>query len=259
MKIGICVESTGLSLRSALPQAARWSVGGVQIDAVGDLAPDRLTGTARRELRNLLKTYNLELTAVNCPLRWAIDVPDNQQARIDYIRDAMTLAFDLGPRIVVVQCPQLPSESEPVRAGLLKDALLAFGTHGDRIGTLVALEIGFDPGEKIRDYLNGFDVGSLAVNYDPANMLLQGHDPIKNVLPLTGKIVHTHARDVRMGTVSRSAQEVPVGAGDIDWMSYIGTLAAIEYKGWVVVERQTGDDRLRDIAGGVAFLRRFVF
>ncbi len=79
------------------------------------------------------------------------------------------------------------------------------------------------------------------------------------MLPLIGKIIHTHARDVRMATVSRSAQEVPVGAGDIDWMSYIGTLAAIEYKGWVVVERQTGEDRVKDMAAGVMFLRRFVF
>ena len=37
------------------------------------------------------------------------------------------------------------------------------------------------------------------------------------------------ASDVAMATVSRSVQEVRVGAGDIDWMSYIGTLAAIEY------------------------------
>ena len=51
MKLGICMESTGLSLRSALPQAARWSVGGVQIDAVGDLLPEKLTTTGRRELR----------------------------------------------------------------------------------------------------------------------------------------------------------------------------------------------------------------
>ena len=124
---------------------------------------------------------------------------------------------------------------------------------------MVALEVGFDPTDKVRDYLNGFDVGSLAVNYDPANLLVHGHDPIKSLFPLIGKIIHTHARDVRMATVSRSAQEVPVGAGDIDWMSYIGTLAAIEYTGWVVVERQTGEDRLKDLAAGVAFLRRFVF
>ena len=36
-------------------------------------------------------------------MRWGIDVAENQQARIEYIRDAMMLAFDLGPRIVVVQ------------------------------------------------------------------------------------------------------------------------------------------------------------
>ena len=53
---------------------------GVQVDAVGDLSPDRLTETGRRELKNLLRTYDQELTALNCPLRRGLDVPENQQA-----------------------------------------------------------------------------------------------------------------------------------------------------------------------------------
>ena len=43
MKIGIRLESLGLPLRSALSQAAQMGVKGVQIDSVGELAPERLT------------------------------------------------------------------------------------------------------------------------------------------------------------------------------------------------------------------------
>ena len=49
---------------------------------------------------------------------------------------------------------------------------------------MLALEIGFDPGEKVRDYLAGFDTGSLKVTYDPANFLIHGHDPVANLHPL---------------------------------------------------------------------------
>ena len=69
MKIGVVLESMGLSFRQGLPQAARMGAAGVQVDAAGDLAPDRLTETARRELKNLLRTYAQDLTALNCPLR----------------------------------------------------------------------------------------------------------------------------------------------------------------------------------------------
>src|SRR5262245_14135738 len=129
MKIGIVLESMGLPVRSGLPQAAKMGAGGVQVDAAGDLAPDRLTETGRREIKNLLRTYAQELTALNCPLRRGLDVPENQQPRLDYVRGAMSLAFELGPRVVVAPLPKLPGEAELERARLLREALLDLGRH----------------------------------------------------------------------------------------------------------------------------------
>ena len=51
---------------------------------------------------------------------------------------------------------------------------------------------------------------------------------------------------------------MPLGHGDIDWMHYLGVLEEIEYRGWLTVERESGDDRVADVAAGVAFLRRLV-
>jgi L-ribulose-5-phosphate 3-epimerase len=258
MKIGIVAESTGLPLRQALAAAARMAAAGVQLDSAGDLSPDRLSESGRRELRNHFRTYNLALTALNAPLRRGLDVADDQQARIEHVRKVMTLAYELGARIAIAPCPRLPDETEVSRAQLLREALLALGSHGDRVGTTLALEIGLDSGERVRDYLAGFDVGSLGVNYDPANMLLNGHDPVQNLTPLRDHIAHTHARDARATTVSGVAQEVPLGAGDVDWLTYVAALAGLEYRGWVVVERQTGAPRLADVETGVKFLKRLI-
>ena len=88
-KLGIVLETTGLPVRRALQEASRLGVSGVQIDAVGDLAPDRLSDTGRREFRTLLKSYNLELSALNCPLRRGLDVAENLQPRIEHIRKVL--------------------------------------------------------------------------------------------------------------------------------------------------------------------------
>jgi sugar phosphate isomerase/epimerase len=259
MRLGVVLESMGLPLRQGLPQAARLGVGGLQVDAWGDLAPDRLTDTGRRELRNLLRTYNQQLTALNLPFRRGLDDPEGQQARIDYARKALSLAFDLGPRVVVVQCPKLPSEKDPERANRLREALADLGRHGDRVGAVLALEIGLDPPEAVAAYLDRFDVGSLKVNYDPANLLVNGFDPVKGVIPLHRYIAHTHARDARRSTVSRGAQETALGAGDVDWLSYVASLTAVEYRGWLTVEREApAADRLADVERAVAFLRRML-
>src|SRR5262245_14345062 len=256
MKIGIVLESMGLPLRQGLPQAAKLGVAGIQADATGDLSPDRLTDTGRRELKNLLRTYNQQLTALNCRFRRGIDAPESQQAKIDYVRKVMSLAFDLGPRTVIVQLPKLPGEGEEVRANLLREALTDLGRHGDRVGSELALEIGLDPPEAVAAYLDPFDVGSLKVDYDPANLLVNGFDPVKGIIPLHRRVAHVHARDARKVSVSQGAQEVSIGAGDVDWLSFVASLVSVEYRGWLTIRRQTGQDRLKDIERGVAFLRR---
>jgi len=258
MQIGVNLSSMDLPLRQALTAASRLGIRGVSFDVGGDLSPERLTDTGRRELRNLLKTHALELTALNCALRHGLDVFENQNTRIDYVRRVMDLAFELGPRCVIVPCPQLANDAESPQGKCLRDAFLDLGLYGDRIGTTVALEIGFDPTDKFREYLNTFDVGSLGVNYDPANLLLHGYDPVKSLLPLEGKILQVTARDARRATVNLTGAETPLGAGDIEWLGFVGTLTAIEYRGWMTVKRDAGSNRLNDLAAGVSFLRRVI-
>jgi L-ribulose-5-phosphate 3-epimerase len=258
MKIGIVLESMGLPLRQGLPAAARLGVAGLQVSATGDLGPDRLTDTGRRELKNLLRTYNQQFTALHCPFRRGLDAPENQQARIEYARRVMSLAFELGPRVVIVECPKLPGDNEADRTNRLREALADLGRHGDRVGTVLALEIGLDPPEAVAAYLDGFDIGSLRVNYDPANLLVNGFDPVKGIIPLARRIAHTQARDARRSSVSRGAQETPLGAGDIDWLGYVATLTAVEYRGWLTIEGEAPGDRLPELERAVAFLRRML-
>ena len=212
LRIGIVAESTGLALRPAIEQAAKMAADAVQVDAVGDLAPDALGETGRREFRNLLRSFNLELAALNVPLRRGLDSAEDLQQRLDHLRKVMQLAFDLGARRVVAPCPRIPDDLSTPRAQTMRESLLALGTHGDRTGTALALEIGFDSAEKVNDYLAGFDVGSLKVTFDSANFLMHGQDPVANLVPLKGRISHVHARDARSTSLSKGLQEVPLGA-----------------------------------------------
>src|SRR5262249_32543050 len=170
-----------LPLRAALMEASRLGLAGVQVDAVGELSPERLSQTGRREFRYLLQSYNLELTALGCPLRRGLDSAENQQPRIEHICNTLALSYDLGAKCVIVDGPKVP-EAVEARASLLRQALAAICSFGDRTGSVLALETGLDSGEKLAGYLSTFDTGSLGVNYDPANMLLNGFDPIQDLM-----------------------------------------------------------------------------
>ncbi len=258
LKIGIRLESLGLPLRRALSEAGRLGVAGVQVDAAGDLAPNALSETGRREFRHLLRGHNLELTALGCPLRRGLDAAENQQPRLEHIQNVLSLSFDLGPRLVIVQAGAVGEEADNPRTHILRESLQALAHYGDRVGAVLALETGLEDGAVLAAFLDHFDTGALGVNLDPANLLLHGFDPYAAVQSLGRRIVHSHAKDARQSSASRAAGEVPLGHGDIDWMKYLGTLEEVEYRGWLTIERETGENRLADVAGGVSFLRRLI-
>jgi sugar phosphate isomerase/epimerase len=258
LQIGIRLESLGLPLRRALAEAGRLGVAGVQADAVGDMAPNVLSETGRREFRHLLRAHNLELTALGCPLRRGLDCAENQQPRIEHVQKTLSLSYDLGPRKVIVQAGSITEDPENPRMHILSESLLALGSYGDRIGAVLALETGLESGSVLAAFLDCFDTGSLSVNLDPANLLLHGFDPYESVQALGRRIVHAHAKDARQASASRAAQEVPLGHGDIDWMKFLGALEEADYRGWLTIERETGENRLADVAAGVSFLRRLI-
>jgi sugar phosphate isomerase/epimerase len=175
-----------------------------------------------------------------------LDVADQQEERIDRVRKALALSYDLGSRIVIIQTGKIPEDGNDPRSFRLREALLALAQAGDRVGAVLALETGQESGQDLRRFLDGFDTETLAVNFDPANWLTA----------LQGRIVHVHAKDARLAGANRV--EVPLGAGDIEWLGLLGELEGGNYRGWLTIERESGDNRLADVAAGVAFLRRLV-
>src|SRR6516225_892427 len=160
LKLGIWLESLGLPLRHALQQAGRLGVAGVQVDAAGDLSPNSLSQTGRREFMHLLRSHNLELTALGCPLRRGLDTVQDQQPRIEHVRKVLSLSYDLGPRCVVVQAGKVPEDDKDERGARLGEALASLAAHGDRVGAVLALETGLEAGGVLRAYLDRFDTGS---------------------------------------------------------------------------------------------------
>ncbi len=257
LRLGVVLESLELPLRAAVAEAARLGVAGVQADALGDLAPAQLSSTGRRELSQLLAQHQLEWAALHVPLRRGLDAADGQQQRLEHLLQVLRLCADLHCRCLVVPCPKIPAPDTP-RGHTLRDSLQALCRWSDHYGVNLALEIGFDPAETVVAYLRTYDSERLQVTYDPANFLIHGHDPLAQVPPLARWIAHVHARDVRSASVARGMQEVPLGAGEVDWLTLMATLQTIEFQGFVTIERLEGTNRRADVQAGVTFLRRFL-
>ncbi len=253
IKLGICLKSLGQPFRRSLPAAQRLGASAVELEAAGELAPQSLTQTGRREILHMLRSHDLTVSAVVCPLRRGIDVAHDLEPRLEQIRQTMALAFDLGPRLVIIPIGKLPDKEDDPALPILKEALFDLGRHGDRTGVMVALDSGVDSPETLVKFMAGFDVGSLAVNYNPANLVLAGFNPYDAVKTLQKRLVNVNAQDARRISPSRVAT-VALGHGDIDWLQLLANFEEIEYRGPVTVL----GDSAAELAEGVAFLRRFV-
>jgi len=126
--------------------------------------------------------------------------------------------------------------------------------YGEKLDVAIATETGPEDPALLREFLDAVGSPAIKANYDPANLAMNGFDPVKGVSDLGPYIVHTHAKDGVRHSDGRGG-EVPLGEGDVDWDAYLDALQDMAFDGFLTIERETGDDALGDISHAVSFLR----
>ena len=145
-----------------------------------------------------------------------------------------------------------PDYQEIVRiTGLLCD-------HCQRNNQALHLETGQESAEVLLKFLRDVDRPNLAVNFDPANMILYGSGEPIPALRLLGKHAKSvHCKDAKWAGSPKIewGQEVPLGAGDVDMKLFLKTLKDIGYAGPLTIEREiAGEQQIKDIQKAVNLL-----
>lgn len=227
-----------VSTRDAIRQAAALGAKGVVLDAGGDLSPDRLSDTGRRDLRHALRSAELSLIALGLPTRRPFDTTDQIEDRLARCDRAFALAFELGTGLVLARVGAVPPESEPSRAEAFRIALGELARRADHRGARLAIETGAEPGAALRAFLDAQGAPTLAASIDPGALLRMGHDPIDAVVALGPWVAHAYATDAT-GPAARAVAPNPRGLGfppgALDWEAYLGALEEIDYRGFLTV------------------------
>jgi L-ribulose-5-phosphate 3-epimerase len=73
-------------------------------------------------------------------------------------------------------------------------------------------------------------------------------DPVAALRNLMPHVLQVHIKDaVPAATRGNWGEEKPVGQGAVDWPTFFATLRNAGYTGDLVIERESGDDRVQDI------------
>jgi sugar phosphate isomerase/epimerase len=242
-------------IKDQIRGAASAGAKGVVVDACGDLAPDRLSETGRREVRHALRSVELSLIALNLPTRRPFDSLDQIEDRLARADRAFALAYELGTRLVLANVGGLPPEADTVRRLAFTTALQELGKRADHRGVRFAIETGTEPGRVLGSYLDTLAMPSLAVSLDPSSLLRQGIDPVAATRELGPWIVHAYANDASKSSKLANPRGVGFPPGALDWEEYLGALEEINYRGYLTVWPDPNGDPLaqfKAIAGRLA-------
>ena len=247
-------------IKDQIRGAASVGAKGVVVDASGDLAPDRLSETGRREVRHALRSVELGLIALSLPTRRPFDSLDQIEDRLARADRAFALAYELGTRLVLARVGGLPPEADAGRRSAFTTALQELGKRADHRGVRFAIEAGTEPGGVLGSYLDALAMPSLAVSLDPSSLLRQGIDPVAATRELGAWIVHAYANDASKSSKSpalANPRGVGFPPGALDWEEYLGALEEINYRGYLTVWPDPNGDALAQFKGITERLRDF--
>lgn len=149
--------------------------------------------------------------------------------------------------------------SDPVYAKKFADRVRMIGDISKANGITMLMETGQESAEELERFLNDLNHDSVLLNFDPANLILYNKDePLKAVRRLAPWIRHVHIKDaIRTKVVGEWGKEVAWGEGDVNCYAFLKELDELGYKGAYAVEREAGDQRVKDIATAVRRLKAY--
>jgi len=173
---------------------------------------------------------------------------------------AATLAQQMGLKLVSTHAGFLPHEQSDPDFDKLSERVVTLAQMYSEIGASLLLESGQESADTLLVFLDEMvrrGASNVTVNFDTANMILYDMDePIEALRKLVSHVQQVHVKDAKRTTVKGQwGEEVVVGTGQVDWVAFVRILAETDYEGDYIFEREAGDDRVGEIATGIAALK----
>lgn len=255
MKIGIQLASLRLPFKKALHTAAELGAVAVEIDARNEVNSRTLGQTGLRELRKMLEDRNLRICAIGFRTQRGYNVSEGLDRRIAATKEAMKFAYDVGASVVINQIGRVPAEAEGPEWTMLLDVLADLGRYGQHVGAWLAAETGSEDGATLAKLIDALPPGSLGVNFDPGNLVVNGFSVSNALKLLAPHVMHVHIKDGVRDLAQGRGIEVPVGRGSVDFPELIGTLEEADYRGYYTIERANATDPVFEIGQAIKYLR----
>ena len=277
--IGEILDSFRFDTKEAVKEGEAIGIKGLQMYCTrGAHGPENFGKEQRRDLLQYVKDHGMVFSAICGDLGRGFGDPALNPELIEQSKRIMDMAKDFETNIVTTHIGVVPADKNHDRYKIMQEACYELARYADSIGSHFAVETGPEPSAVLAEFLDSLDSTGVAVNLDPANLVMvTGDDPVQAVYNLRRYIVHTHAKDgVKLADGNpeyiyrvvhpipeevqgvKYFKEVPLGTGSVDFAKYLAALDDIGYRGFLTIEREVGDDPARDIQTAYEHLKKVI-
>lgn len=253
-KIGITETSLAMPFDEMLPIARDLGITGVQIWGVGGIHDAMtLSKDDRKRLLDQIKSYGMEISAL-CAEVGGFTHPETVESNLEKAKAVIDMAVDMDVHVVSGHIGVIAENPDDPGRVCMAKAMTDFGKYAEDRGKVYASETGPETIELMREFIDALPNKAIKLNYDPANLVMNGFSPVKGVQVGTDLIVHTHVKDGVRYPDGR-CDEVPVGKGQVPFSEYFAALDAIGYDGYFTIEREVGENRLADVKAATEVIK----
>lgn len=254
---------------------------GAGLDAVRDLGVDTVhlhAPTAENRTRERTREIGQQFAAAKIAITVVfIGFPDDDYATTDIVKKTVGLvpkerrekrlretleiadfARELGVDAIGMHLGFVPPDpSDPAFAAIV-EATRSVCDHCRGLDQYFHLETGQETAAELGQFINAVERDNLAVNFDPANMILYGAGNPLEALDIVGAHVRSvHCKDASYQRLSGQPwyEDAPLGSGDVGMEAFLRKLNALGYSGPLTIEREYAPDQVGDIKAALDLLR----
>ncbi|NLP12666.1 sugar phosphate isomerase/epimerase [bacterium] len=237
------------------------------------LAPGRRDSSSIKALARRFEEAGMQITVVFCGFAGEsyADIPTvaatvglvppaTRSQRLTEAKEISDFAAELVVPAIALHIGFIGDELDSPEYHALVATAQELCDHCRKNNQRLHLETGQESAQELLRFITEVDRPNLAVNFDPANMILYGCGEPLPALKLLGPLVKSvHCKDAKWAARPGKewGREVPLGEGDVDIAAFIQVLNEIGYSGPLTIEREImGEQQLLDMQKGVELLNR---
>ncbi|HEY8500730.1 MAG TPA: sugar phosphate isomerase/epimerase [Clostridia bacterium] len=280
MKIGTLADWFGVGLIKGIEKSQKCGAEGVQIYAWNELDPLKVDKSFLEKIKKTARDCSQEITALCGELGGhGLEIAKDNAQKLKYLKAVVDCALTLGTNIITTHIGRIPEDRNSERYKAMLDACGEIGKYAKERGAVIAVETGPEPVSRLAEFCRQCE--GIAINYDPANLVMvTNDDEVEGVKKAGDLIVHTHAKDGVMkkylgpektyevfatggieavtDLLTNYFYETPLGEGSVRFPEYLKALKEIGYDGFLTIEREVHDNAAADILLAVEYLKKLL-